>query len=49
MRHLFLKFPSILAGNGDATSYLVLAGILLLVGAIFYFVYRTMQADGEME
>ena len=47
MRQLFLKFPPILAGNGDATSYLVLAGIILLVGAIFYFVYRTMQADQE--
>jgi len=49
MHHLFLKFPSILAGNGDATSYLVLVGILLLVGAIFLFVYRTLQADGERD
>jgi len=49
MRSLYLKFPSVLAGNGDATAYLVLAAILLLVGSIFFYVYRLMREEGERE
>jgi|GEM_PF-2186268 len=45
MTKLFLKFPPILGGNGDATAYLVLAVIILLVAAVFYFVYRLLQQD----
>lgn len=45
MINLFLKFPPILGGNGDATAYIVLAVIILLVVAVFYFVYRLLQQD----
>lgn len=47
MKSLFLKFPSLLGGNGDATAYLVLAVIVLLVVAVFYVVYRLLQEDRE--
>ncbi|NJC24972.1 hypothetical protein [Neolewinella antarctica] len=45
---MFLKFPSILAGNGSATSYVVLAVILLLVIGVLYFIFNLLsQNNGE--
>ncbi|MEL7163141.1 MAG: LPXTG cell wall anchor domain-containing protein [Bacteroidota bacterium] len=42
---MYLKFPSILAGDGSLTSYLVLAGIILIVVAILTFVFRRMADE----
>lgn len=39
---LFLAFPRILAGSGP-TSWIVLVAIVLLVGIVFYVVYRQLQ------
>jgi len=47
MKSMFLKFPPILGGNGDATAYLVLAAIVVLVAGLFYVVYKMLQQDVE--
>ncbi len=45
MKSMILKFPPILGGNGDATAFIVLAVIILLVVGVFYFAYRFLQQD----
>lgn len=46
---MFLKFPSILAGNGSLTSYVVLLAILALVIGVLWFVYRQLdQNDADV-
>lgn len=45
MRLTLLEFPSLLGGNGDFTSWLVLILILLLVVAVLTFVFRFMSRE----
>ncbi|WP_187271110.1 hypothetical protein [Neolewinella aurantiaca] len=45
MINMLLKFPPILGGNGDATAYIVLAVIILLLIVAFYTVYKLLQQD----
>ncbi|MEO0734382.1 MAG: hypothetical protein AAFZ52_16215 [Bacteroidota bacterium] len=42
---MYLKFPSILAGDGSLTSYLVLAGIIFVVAAVLTYVFRRMAEE----
>jgi len=47
MTHLFLKFPPLLGGNGDAKAYLVLALIVLLVIGVLWFVFRLLGNERD--
>lgn len=41
---MYLAFPPLLGGYSP-TAYLVLAGIVILVVAVFVFVYRMLQRE----